>query len=90
MKFIGRHNIIGISTYWTSLPSVRDTRHYSVDANHSSHFFDSWVRRDNIVKWQLILVVYPADVTSPADFPQDETESVDVGPFEGIKVVHVH
>ena len=76
-------------SYIVGHPSVRYGRSLSVHANDFAHLLDRWIGRYQIVKGQLIIIVYTSDVAAPGDFPKYETKSVNVGSLERIEVVHV-
>ena len=78
------------AAYVDGLPPIRYRRPLPVGAHNFTHLFDRRIGRHQVVKRQLILVVDPADVTSPRDLPKDQPESVHVSPLEGIKMVHVY
>lgn len=78
------------AAYVDGLPPIRYRRPLPVGTHNFTHLFDRRIGRHQVVKRQLILVVDPADVTSPRDLPKDQPESVHVSPLEGIKMVHVY
>lgn len=71
------------------MPPVGDRRPLAVDADNLAHFFDGRVRGDDVVERQLVLVDDSAHVAATGDLPKDETQSVDIGTFERVKVVGV-
>lgn len=77
-------------THFDRLPSIRYRRPLSVTADDFPHFVDSWIRRHQVVKGQLIFVMNPADVAPPSDLPENQAERVHVGPLERVEVVHVY
>lgn len=77
-----------VKTHRITGPSIRQTWSLLVDTNHFSHVFKTWITGNNIIKWWFVVFHYSVTNGPSTNFPQYETERVDVCSPEWLKDVH--
>ena len=72
------------------MPSVGTSRTNFLVAYDSFHLVQAWIRLDHVKVGQLeLLRPDSASVASPAHFPKDQTQRVDISPFPRVEMLRV-